>query len=80
MTAHETSRPTTQIYLRIDLSLEQQAVARTMPPNPSLGGTAPPQRPYSPSWSTCGYADLTTAGTATTSTYRPDIGIIRRSA
>ena len=42
MTAHETSRPATQICLRVDLSLEQQAVARTMPPNPSLGGTAPP--------------------------------------
>ena len=34
----------------------------------------------SPSRRARGYADFVTAGTATTSAFRPDIGIIQRSA
>jgi hypothetical protein len=79
MAVHETSRPATPIYLHVDLALAQRALARTTPSTPNLGGTAPP-RPCSPSWRTPDYADLSAAGTATTSTFGPDIGIIRRSA
>jgi hypothetical protein len=79
MAGHETSRPATPIYLHVDLAPDQRAMTRTTPRTPSLGGTALP-RPCSPSWRTPDYADFSAAGTAATSAFGPDIGIIRRSA
>jgi hypothetical protein len=79
MAGHEMPRPATPIYLHVDADLEHRALARATPRTPDLDGTALP-RPCSPSGRTPGYADLSAAGTVTTSAFGPDIGIIRRSA
>jgi Transposase, Mutator family len=71
----ETSRPATPIYLHVDLAAEQWALARTTSRTPNLGGTTPARLPGEP----LDYADLSTAGTATTSAFGPDIGIIQIS-
>lgn len=75
MAYQETSRPVTPIYLHVDPAAEQWALARTTSRTPNLGATTPARPPGQP----LDYADLSTAVTAATSAFGPDIGIIRIS-
>lgn len=70
---------TTQIYLHADLTLKEQALARTTPPDSKPGRYQPPDTTLAYLESLC-YADLNTPNTAPRARSARHVGITRASA